>query len=85
MLHNGEVSLQSGSGKIIPIMLDTHPGDDKVQEMHSEDLNTCLDKCLKLRRFKEAWSYCAALNSKESWAMLGKAALRNLEINTGGK
>ena len=50
MLYNGEVTLMTGSGKVTPFILDTHNFDEKMQDMHSDDILAALEKCNKLRR-----------------------------------
>ena len=38
MLHNGEVTLQTSSGKVATVMLDTHNFDEKLQDQSSEEV-----------------------------------------------
>ncbi|CAH1776664.1 unnamed protein product [Owenia fusiformis] len=84
MLHNGEITLQTQSGKVVTLTLDTHNSpDDKPLEMDPVVLREALGKCIALHRFKDAWGYCICLNNKECWNNLGKAALMNLDIEFG--
>lgn len=52
MLYNGEVTLQTASGKVVPLTLDTHVQleDKQVTDMHLGDQHIALDKSIKLRR-----------------------------------
>ncbi|XP_013417652.1 WD repeat-containing protein 19 [Lingula anatina] len=82
LLYNGEVTLQTQSGKTSNLVLDTHSFDGRnLQEMPPADVKTALDQCIKLRRYKDAWALSAHLDSRESWLDLGRAALYNLEID----
>ena len=38
MLHNGEITLQTSSGKVATLMLDTHNFDEKLQDQSSEQV-----------------------------------------------
>ena len=38
MLHNGEVTLQTSSGKVATVILDTHNFDEKLQDQSSEEV-----------------------------------------------
>ena len=38
MLHNGEVTLQTSSGKISTLVLDTHNFDDRPQDLNPEQV-----------------------------------------------
>ena len=42
-----------------------------------------LQQCIKLARFREAWDFCKHLNNLETWHMMGKAALRCLNVDFG--
>ena len=59
MLYNGEVTLQTASGKIVPLVLETHVvmEERQISEMHLEDQNIALDKALKLNRYSTPLSY----------------------------
>ena len=46
-------------------------------------LTNSLEKCLQLRRFKDAWTYAALLDKPEHWKKVGQASLMNLEIEFG--
>ncbi|XP_064636625.1 WD repeat-containing protein 19-like isoform X3 [Lineus longissimus] len=82
MLHHGEVTLQTQSGKVTMLVLDTHNFEGKPQpEKPQHELRTALEKTISLRRYTDAWNFCSILNSKEAWLDLGKAALQNLEID----
>lgn len=41
------------------------------------------DKSLKLKKFKEAWSFASALDSEDCWSELRSAALYHFDIETG--
>ena len=38
MLHNGEVTLQTSSGKVATLVLDTHNFDEKLQDQSAEQV-----------------------------------------------
>ena len=38
MLHNGEITLQTSSGNVATLMLDTHNFDEKLQDQSSEQV-----------------------------------------------
>ncbi len=40
MLHNGEVTLQTSSGKVATLMLDTHNFEDKLQDQSPEEVKS---------------------------------------------
>ncbi|XP_070553702.1 WD repeat-containing protein 19-like isoform X2 [Ptychodera flava] len=81
MLHNGEVTCQTQSGKTTTLMLSTHNFHEKPSELPQSELRSALQQCLVLKRFKEAWVLCHFLNSKEGWLDLAKAAVQHLEID----
>ncbi|ELT93993.1 hypothetical protein CAPTEDRAFT_173399 [Capitella teleta] len=81
MLHNGEVTLQTSSGKVIILTLDTHSFPDNAQNLSQEQLKACVERCIALKRFREAWTYCSHISGKEAWVDLGKAAISNLDID----
>ncbi|KAL5011631.1 hypothetical protein ScPMuIL_010182 [Solemya velum] len=80
MLHNGEVTLQTSSGRVDTLALDTHAYLHKDQEMTPDFLQKSLRQFVALRRFKDAWGICQYLGTKDSWIHLGKGALKNLEL-----
>ena len=41
------------------------------------------DKSLKLKKFKEAWSFASALDRVDCWQELASAALYHFDIETG--
>ncbi len=38
---------------------------------------------ISLRRFKDAWTFAAALDSPDMWSELSKSALKHLDIDVG--
>ena len=46
MLYNGEVSLQTSSGKVQPLMLETHNFDEKPQDLNDEQVSVVEGKSL---------------------------------------
>ena len=53
MLYNGEVTLQTASGKIVPLLLESHSmmeNEKHLADMHNEEINAGLEKCIALRR-----------------------------------
>ncbi|XP_074649650.1 WD repeat-containing protein 19-like isoform X1 [Tubulanus polymorphus] len=81
MLYNGEVTLQTQSGKVQTLVLSTHDFEGKPLDQSPAELKDALEKCLALRRFKDAWTYCDLLCKREHWLELGRVALENLEID----
>ncbi|KAI0219650.1 WD repeat-containing protein 19 [Lamellibrachia satsuma] len=82
MLYYGDIVLQTSSGKVATVRLETHNFDEKLpQDLPPEGVQTSFQKCIRLRRFKEAWSFCQRLGQRDSWEELGKAALSLLEID----
>ena len=51
MLHNGEVTLQTSSGKVATVMLDTHNFDEKLQDQSSEEVRKGKIPYLLFRHF----------------------------------
>ncbi|XP_022086384.1 WD repeat-containing protein 19-like [Acanthaster planci] len=45
-----------------------------------ETLKEAIEKCIKLKRFKEAWMLCQLANNKDLWRELAKAAVMHLEL-----
>jgi WD repeat-containing protein 19 len=79
MMHNGEVTCQSLTGKLAILRLGTHNFRDD-QDMAEEQLRVSLQKSISLRRFKDAWSYAQALEVASCWEELAQAALYHLDI-----
>ncbi|WAQ97925.1 WDR19-like protein [Mya arenaria] len=81
LLHNGEVSLQTQSGKLVTIALDSHAYlfIDAIEGKSMKELSECLDQTVALKRWKDGWIFCTQMNTKESWTKLGYAALKSLD------
>ena len=81
LLFNGEVSLQTQSGKLIKLILNTHDIPSNVGEFKIDEMKNLLDKNLKLGRFSNGWAICEIMKDKESWLELAKASLEKLEVD----
>jgi WD repeat-containing protein 19 len=79
MLCAGEVSCQTLTGKMSILRLATHTYQDE-QEMDERELKSSFDKCVALKRFKDAWSLAGAIDEVECWRALGMAALYHLDV-----
>ncbi|KAK8722853.1 hypothetical protein OTU49_012085 [Cherax quadricarinatus] len=82
LLYNGEVTLQTASGKTAPLILSSHEMESNIHDYNHEQLRTALKKNISLRRLKDASAICQVLNHKQDWQVLGKACLwcMNLEL-----
>ncbi|XP_066952339.1 LOW QUALITY PROTEIN: WD repeat-containing protein 19 [Macrobrachium rosenbergii] len=82
LLYNGEVTLQTASGKTAPLILSSHEMEANIHDYSHEQLRTALKKNIALRRFKDASAICQVLNNKQDWESLGKACMWcvNLEL-----
>ena len=49
----------------------------------SFQLKSSFDKCVALKRFKDAWSLAGAIDEVECWRALGMAALYHLDVELG--
>ncbi|KAK3101973.1 hypothetical protein FSP39_007745 [Pinctada imbricata] len=83
MLYNGEVTLQTSSGRLQTQILDTHSAlfTETVEDMPPSEMRTALTQGIKLRRFKDVWIFCHHLNDIVAWMELGKGALQAIEID----
>ncbi len=59
MLHNGEVTLQTSSGKVATLMLDTHNFEDKLQDQSPEEV-----RAIKLKTWNKL--VCFTVRTKKS-------------------
>ena len=53
MMYNGEVCLQTASGKVVPLTPESHSiveTEKQIADMHNDDLSDGIDRCLTLRR-----------------------------------
>ncbi|XP_076446829.1 WD repeat-containing protein 19-like isoform X2 [Babylonia areolata] len=83
LLYNGEVSLQTQNGRLSSVLLDTHTHifNENPQDLAPAQLQTAVEQCISLRRFRDAWVYCTLLKSSNAWQMLGKATLYNMDLD----
>ncbi|KAJ8298131.1 hypothetical protein KUTeg_024662 [Tegillarca granosa] len=83
LMYNGEVTLQTESGRLGSLILDTHSSIfvEAVEELSSDELKKALLQGIKLKRFKDVWQCCQQLNDLVAWINLGKGALQALEID----
>uniref|UniRef100_A0A0K2TAQ8 Uncharacterized protein n=1 Tax=Lepeophtheirus salmonis TaxID=72036 RepID=A0A0K2TAQ8_LEPSM len=80
LLFDGEVSLQTQSGKLVKLTLSSHEMGSNVHDYSNEELEKLVDKNMALGRLKNAWAICQVLEIKDAWMKLGKEALKKLEI-----
>ncbi|CAL4106792.1 unnamed protein product, partial [Meganyctiphanes norvegica] len=82
LLYNGEVTLQTASGRTAPLVLTSHEMEANIHDYSHEQLRIALGKNISLRRFKDASAICQVLNNRQDWEVLGKACMwcLNLEM-----
>ena len=81
LLFNGELSLQTQSGKLVKLVLSTHDIPNNVGDFKQEEMKELLKKNLALGRFTNGWAICDILSEREAWEELAKAALEKLEVD----
>ncbi|KAK7098094.1 WD repeat-containing protein 19-like [Littorina saxatilis] len=83
LLYNGEVTLQTQSGKVATTLLETHSHvfHETPQDLAPNQLQIAVDQCINLRRFRDAWIYISLMNNQATWEMFGKAALYNMDLD----
>ncbi|PIK59918.1 putative WD repeat-containing protein 19, partial [Apostichopus japonicus] len=80
MLYGGEVTCQTGSGKVSNVQLTTHNFMERPNELSPQELQSAIEKSITLKRYREAWMLCQLLNSKEAWMNLATAALLHMDL-----
>ncbi|XP_063074275.1 WD repeat-containing protein 19 isoform X2 [Engraulis encrasicolus] len=81
LLHNGELSCQTQSGKTNSVHLTSHSFlTTNFSEASNEQLTQMLRKALMLKRFQEAWELCKLVNSTDTWAEMGRTCLHHIEV-----
>ncbi|XP_069058187.1 WD repeat-containing protein 19 isoform X2 [Pleurodeles waltl] len=80
MLHNGELTCQTQSGKTNNFYLNTHSFLGKLKESGSSELKQMLTQTLTLKRFSEAWEICKIQNEQSGWNELARACLHHMEV-----
>uniref|UniRef100_A0A3Q3ED04 WD repeat-containing protein 19 n=1 Tax=Kryptolebias marmoratus TaxID=37003 RepID=A0A3Q3ED04_KRYMA len=83
LLHNGELTCQTTSGKTSEVSLSTHsflrrPAGTSTES--APELSRQLSQALMLKRFHEAWNLCKPAGSDADWAELGRACLVHMEV-----
>jgi len=81
LLYGGGLTLQTSSGSVQAILLDTHSFMSSEQQTTTEQKISAVQKCIALKRFQEAWRLCEDLQSIECWQQLANAALCCLDID----
>ncbi|KAK2489183.1 hypothetical protein MC885_016782, partial [Smutsia gigantea] len=71
LLHNGELTCQTQSGKINNICLSTHSFLGSLKDKRTNDLREMLTQALMLKRI---------LNDQTAWNELGRACLHHMEV-----
>ncbi|XP_043247202.1 WD repeat-containing protein 19-like isoform X3 [Amphibalanus amphitrite] len=80
LLYNGEVTLQTCSGRVTQLVLASHEMEANMNQYEEKELTTALKKNIALRRYKDAWTVAQALDKPEEWRRLGEACLKDLQI-----
>ncbi|XP_053314341.1 WD repeat-containing protein 19 [Spea bombifrons] len=80
LLHNGELTCQTQSGKLSSVYLSTHSFLDNIREAGPGELQKMLTQSLMLRRFSDAWEICKLLGDKSSWNELARACLHHMDV-----
>uniref|UniRef100_A0A671THC5 WD repeat-containing protein 19 n=1 Tax=Sparus aurata TaxID=8175 RepID=A0A671THC5_SPAAU len=83
LLHNGDLTCQTASGKTSEVTLSTHSFLKHSTSTSSDsppELSKQLGQALKLKRFHEALDLCKLAGSNSDWAELGKACLVHMEV-----
>ncbi|XP_078116158.1 WD repeat-containing protein 19 [Sander vitreus] len=83
LLHNGELTCQTASGKTSEVALSTHSflkNSTSTSTDTPPELGTQLTQALMLKRFHEAWGLCKSAGSDTDWAEVGKACLVHMEV-----
>lgn len=77
MLFDGELFLNTNSGKLTSTVLKSHVNSPNIE------LKDQFKILLNLRKYSAAWELCKILNLLEYWNELGQAAISDLEIPFG--
>lgn len=77
MLYDGELSISSSGGKWSSIILSTHMNTPDIEPRDQ------LATLIKLRKYTDSWELCKIIDDKVVWAMLGNAAIADLDILFG--
>ncbi|XP_034544746.1 WD repeat-containing protein 19 [Notolabrus celidotus] len=79
LLHNGELTCQTTSGKTSEVALNSHAF---LKQSTSTAAVSAADlaNALLLKRFHEAMNLCKSAGSSSDWAELGKACLVHMEV-----
>ncbi|KAM8939516.1 WD repeat-containing protein 19 [Pelodytes ibericus] len=80
LLHNGELTCQTQSGKLSNIYLTTHSFLSNIGDVGPSELKQMLTQTLMLRRFSDAWEVCKLLDDQTSWNELARACLHHMEV-----
>ncbi|KAK6976293.1 WD repeat-containing protein 19 [Biomphalaria glabrata] len=82
LLYNGEVTLQTPSGKLATLLLATHAHvfNEIPTQLSPSDLKMAAQQCVQLKRFKDAWVYCSILNTENMWKEVGRAAMQSMDL-----
>uniref|UniRef100_A0A8D0A626 WD repeat-containing protein 19 n=1 Tax=Sander lucioperca TaxID=283035 RepID=A0A8D0A626_SANLU len=83
LLHNGELTCQTASGKTSEVALSTHSflkNSTSTSTDTPPELGTQLAQALMLKRFHEAWGLCKSAGSDTDWVEVGKACLVHMEV-----
>ncbi|TNN69397.1 WD repeat-containing protein 19 [Liparis tanakae] len=83
LLHNGELTCQTASGKTSEVALSTHSFLNKASGTPAgpkPELGKQIAQALMLKRFHEACGLCRSAGSSTDWAEVGKACLVHMEV-----
>ncbi|XP_075423964.1 WD repeat-containing protein 19 isoform X2 [Ascaphus truei] len=80
LLHNGDLTCQTQSGKLSNIYLSTHSFHGNVGDAGPIELKKMLTQTLMLRRFMDAWELCKLISDPSSWNELARACLHHMDL-----
>ena len=80
MLYGGELTCQTQSGKITKLMLTSQGLNYQLQDLSEEQLQSALKQALSLKRFKDCWNICQALDDKDAWKQFAEVAAKYMDV-----
>lgn len=78
LLYDSDICLATSDGNLSTVVLTTHLNLPSVEP--KDQLKTAF---IQMHRFDDAWQICKSIDQIEQWNELGRAAIRELDINFG--
>ncbi|XP_025602592.2 WD repeat-containing protein 19 isoform X2 [Athalia rosae] len=78
LMYSGEVTLSTAGSRLTQLTLSSHEHIGNVTD--PKKMGEILDNYVACRRFTHAWEACTKLNDLESWQLLGRSAMANLNV-----